>query len=134
MTAVARFHWVITPMPGGNSVEVLMKARVILIFLSVVFIFNFAVQLLAQTSSPITVTRSNTLKDVTVVSAQEGNAQIKLQCNNNMPFCLPLPAGEYVIVRLPKNRGFYDCVDVRVYRTSADVDSGNNIGEYCIVD
>jgi spore coat protein U-like protein len=111
-----------------------MKTRDVLIFVLVLFVSYFAVQLLAQTSSQITVTRSNTLKDVTVVSVQEGNAQIKLQCNNDMPFCLPLSAGEYVMVRLPKNRGFYDCVDVRVYRTSTDVDSGKNIGEYCIVE
>jgi len=36
-------------------------------------------------------------------------------------------------VRLPKNRGMYDCANAEVYRKSAGSDPGERLGQYCLV-
>ena len=38
------------------------------------------------------------------------------------------------MVRLPKNRGLYDCQNVDIYPTSANPDVDQKIGEYCLTE
>ena len=49
--------------------------------------------------------------------------------------CKLLEAGTYVMVRLPKNWGVYDCANVDIYTTPADpAATGEKLGEYCLVE
>ena len=38
------------------------------------------------------------------------------------------------MVRLPKNWGMYDCVNVDLYPSSADPATSQKIGEYCLIE
>jgi hypothetical protein len=49
-----------------------------------------------------------------------------------MSECTAVEAGSYLMVRLPKNWGMYDCTDVDLYPTNADPASSQKIGEYCL--
>lgn len=42
--------------------------------------------------------------------------------------------GDYLITRLPKNRGVHDCANVEVYRNPAEAEAGNKLGQYCLTD
>ena len=43
-------------------------------------------------------------------------------------------AGDYVMIRLPKNRGAYDCANVEIYQKPADAQAGNKLGQYCLTE
>jgi len=45
-----------------------------------------------------------------------------------------LEPGTYVMVRLPKNWGMYDCACIDLYASTADPASGEKLGEYCLVE
>jgi hypothetical protein len=51
-----------------------------------------------------------------------------------MADCMVLEPGTYVMVRLPKNWGMYDCANVDLYASTADPASGGKLGEYCLID
>jgi hypothetical protein len=70
---------------------------------------------------------------VVILSAQEGRASFELQCNRDMMGCTALDPGEYMMVRLPKNRGMYDCANAEVYKKSANPEPGERLGQYCLV-
>lgn len=93
----------------------------------------FAIVLWAQEASRIAVKSSVVSNGVVIVSAQEGKAHFDLQCNQDMMNCNKLAAGSYWMTRLPKNRGMYDCADVRVYAESSDPKSDSPVGEYCLI-
>jgi hypothetical protein len=38
------------------------------------------------------------------------------------------------MVRLPKNRGMYDCANAEVYRKAANSEAGELLGKYCLVE
>jgi hypothetical protein len=38
------------------------------------------------------------------------------------------------MVRLPKNWGMYDCANVDLYRKSGDLEAGDKLGEYCLIE
>ena len=51
-----------------------------------------------------------------------------------MADCKVLEPGTYVMVRLPKNWGMYDCANVDLYASAADPASGEKLGEYCLIE
>ena len=108
-----------------------MKKAVVIFTILFVFVL-IAIQSSAQESVQITVKRSDLNNGVVIVTAQEGKAPLEMQCNQGVSGCTVLQAGNYFLVRLPKNRGLYDCANVHVYRNSADVETGERLGEYCL--
>lgn len=90
--------------------------------------------LVAQDKSQVTVKSSELNNHVLLVSAVEKGKQLEFQCNDGQSFCTALKAGQYQLVRLPKNRGLYDCKCVDVYSATADPDKDEKLGEYCIND
>ncbi len=93
-----------------------------------------AVTLFAQDASRITIKSHEVNNGVVIIAAQEGKTQIGLQCNKEMPNCNSPSPGSYLMVRLPKNHGMYECQNVRIYASSADPDTDPILGEYCLVE
>ena len=102
------------------------------------FALTAAIQLLAQEKSIITVKGSEISNGVVTLTAQQAatadqaTESFVLHCNKNMSECTAVEAGSYLMVRLPKNWGMYDCTDVDLYPTNADPASSQKIGEYCL--
>ena len=98
-----------------------------------------AIQLIAQEKSTITVKRADLANGVVIVSAvQESNEQqakgsFELHCNKGASGCKAPEPGNYVMVRLPKNWGMYDCANVDLYPAEANPATDQKIGEYCIL-
>src|SRR5438270_7072622 len=77
----------------------------------------FAVNALAQDKyEPLKVTGSDVSNGVVLLSVQIAGARFDLQCNADVPNCAKLQPGNYVMVRLPKNWGLYECTNVDLYR------------------
>ena len=98
-----------------------------------------ALHLNAQDKSLITVRDSEVNNGVVIVTVHstnptEGKASFALHCNKGMHDCTIPEPGSYVMVRLPKNYGMYDCANVHLYLPSSDLETGKKIGEYCLVD
>jgi hypothetical protein len=98
-----------------------------------------AMQLMAEDKSIVTVKSgevSNGVVILTVHQAANGQAaeSFALHCNKGMADCKVLEPGTYVMVRLPKNWGMYDCANVDLYANTADPASGGKLGEYCLID
>jgi hypothetical protein len=93
-----------------------------------------AAQSLAQDNSRVTVKSSVVNNGVVIVAVQSGKTSFELQCNKNVMSCKVLEPGDYMMVRLPKNHGMYDCTNVNVYPKSADPNATERIGEYCIIE
>jgi hypothetical protein len=93
-----------------------------------------AVTLLPQEEQQIKVNSGEVVNGVVIVTAQKGQTSLDLRCNKDITDCRIPEPGEYLMVRLPKNRGLYDCVDVRVYRKTADSEAGQLVGEYCLAE
>jgi hypothetical protein len=93
-----------------------------------------AAQVAPSDKSQITVKNSEVSSGVVIVSAVEGKTPLELQCNKGAAFCSVLEAGDYLMVRLPKNHGLYDCQDADIYPKSADPETANKIGEYCLTE
>lgn len=92
-----------------------------------------AAALLAQEKSQITVKESTVTTGVVIVSANAAGKSVELQCNQSMSGCTALKPGEYWMVRLPKNHGVYDCANVDLYPKSADPETSEKLGEYCLI-
>jgi len=110
-----------------------MKKTVILLVLL------FAVQLVAQDKSTITVKKSEVSNGVVIVTIATGATQAQaktseLNCNKGAEACKAPEAGTYLMVRLPKNWGMYDCQNVDLYAASADPATDQKIGEYCLTE
>lgn len=97
----------------------------------VLFILTLAL-LLAQQKSVITVKDSSVATGVIIVDAQMAGKAVELQCNQETPGCTNLKRGTYLMVELPKNHGIYDCKDVQVFPESANPDTDQKLGEYCL--
>lgn len=67
-------------------------------------------------------------------SVRQGKPSFELHCNKGMPDCVNPPAGNYLMVRLPKNWGSYDCANVDLYPASADPAESQKIGQYCLIE
>ena len=112
-----------------------MKKAIILL------VFAAGIQLLAQDkSTTITVKKTELSNGVVIVAvAQEATdnqakASYELHCNKDASFCKAPPPGSYLMVRLPKNWGMYDCANVDLYAASADPNKDQKIGEYCLLE
>jgi len=109
-----------------------MKRAIILLVLAA------GVQLMAQDRSTITVKKSEVGKDtVTVTAIPQGagaKASFELNCNKDASSCKAPQPGTYIMVRLPKNWGMYDCSNVDLYAATADPDKDQKLGEYCLAE
>ena len=111
-----------------------MKKAIILLVLLV------AVQLVAQDKSTITVKKSDITNGVVIVTitlgASQGQAKasVQLNCNKDAEACKAPEAGTYLMIRLPKNWGMYDCQNVDLYPSGADPATAEKIGEYCLIE
>jgi len=111
-----------------------MKRAIILLVLAA------GVQLVAQDRSTITVKKTELSKETVIVTAfpqgasNPAKASFELNCNKDANSCKAPEPGTYLMVRLPKNWGMYDCSNVDLYATTADPDKDQKIGEYCLVE
>ena len=92
-----------------------------------------AVAVLAQDKATLTVKDSSTYTGVVIVNAETGGKVVELQCNQNASACTTLKPGKYTMVVLPKNWGMYDCKNVDVYQETANPDTDQKLGEYCLI-
>ncbi len=105
------------------------------IFLLVFFVGICAI---AQDKSTITVKDSEVSNGVVIITAlqpataEQAKRSLELHCNKGASACKAPEAGDYLMVRLPKNWGMYDCANVDLYPTSADPNTAQKIGEYCL--
>ena len=81
----------------------------------------------------ITVKSKEVSNGVVILTVQGVKNSFELQCNQGVSGCTVLEPGDYVMVRLPKNRGLYDCANAEVYRKSAGTETGDKLGQYCLV-
>ncbi len=99
-----------------------------------------ATQALAQDKSTITVKSSEINNGVVILTVHEAATpeqaaqSFSLHCNKGTSGCKAVEAGTYLMVRLPKNWGMYDCTNVDLYPTSADPATSQKIGEYCLIE
>ncbi|MGA2687039.1 MAG: hypothetical protein ABSE85_03110 [Candidatus Korobacteraceae bacterium] len=111
-----------------------MKKAVILLVLLI------AVQLIAQDRSTISVKKSEITNGVVIVTVAQGatqgqaKASVQLNCNKDAEACKAPEAGTYLMIRLPKNWGMYDCQNVDLYPSGADPATAEKIGEYCLIE
>lgn len=111
-----------------------MKAAIFTLFILV------ATFLAAQDQSIITVKNSETSSGVVIVSAtQMATGQVKassfeLHCNKGASACKVPEPGTYVMLRLPKNWGMYDCANVDVFASGSNPATDQKVGEYCLVE
>ena len=86
-----------------------------------------------QEKSQIIVKSSTTTSNgVVIITAEAGKQTLELQCNEGAPRCTVLKDGRYLMVRLPKNRGLYDCANVEVYQANFDSEAEERVGDYCL--
>jgi hypothetical protein len=101
---------------------------------SIVLLFG-AVSVRAQEKELITVKSAEVNNGVVLITAQGEKAPIELQCNKDYLSCTALKPGTYLMVRLPKNHGLYECSNVTVYARGQSPDSaGEALGSYCIAE
>jgi hypothetical protein len=98
----------------------------------ILFVLLFALTLWAQDKTQVTVKRTDTVSGIILVTATENGKQIEFQCTAQQAWCTALKAGEYQLVRLPKNHGMYDCQNVDLFSSTADVEGDQKLGEYCL--
>jgi len=100
----------------------------------IVLLFG-AVSARSQEKELITVKSAELNNGVVLITAQGGKTPIALQCNKDFVGCAVLKPATYLMVRLPKNRGPYECSNVTVYAKGASPDTiGEELGSYCIAD
>ena len=114
-----------------------MKKIVLLFVVVMVVLLLFAfVALSAQEQTEpqkITIKSNEINNGVVILGVQEGKNSFELQCNKDFAGCAALEAEDYLMVRLPKNRGMYDCANAEVYRKAANSEAGERLGQYCLV-
>lgn len=104
------------------------------------FIF-LAASVAAQDQATITVKNAVTSNGVVIVSAiqmatagEAKSSSFELHCNKGASACKAPEPGTYVMVRLPKNWGMYDCANVDIYANGANPATDQKLGEYCLVE
>jgi hypothetical protein len=113
-----------------------MRKAVILLGTLLMFVF-LAVATLAQEQrevQTITVKSSEVNNGVVILAARGGKNSFELHCNKDFSGCTVLEPGNYSMVRLPKNHGSYECANVEVYRNTTNSETGDKLGEYCLVE
>ena len=119
-----------------------MKRILWLTAFSIVAVFFMASVAQSQDNPPVTVTvtRSDVVSGVIIITGQPANsaagkkATFELQCNKGMSQCNTVKAGTYTMVRLPKNRGMYECINIELYPSGADPETAEKVGAYCLVE
>ena len=96
-------------------------------------IIVMAVTAQAQEKTLLVVKDTSTANGVVIVTAETSGKSVELQCNQSSSGCNPLKSSRYLMVVLPKNHGMYDCKNVDVYRESANPDTDEKLGEYCLM-
>ena len=111
------------------------KAASLVMVLLLVFFVQDAISAQDQPESQkITVKAKEVNNGVVILTVQEGKKSFELQCNKGNSGCTMLEPGEYVIVRLPKNHGMYDCANAEVYQKSGNAELGDQLGQYCLME
>jgi hypothetical protein len=105
-----------------------MKRAIFIFVLLVTFVA------LAQETSQLTIKSGEINSGVVILTAASHGKNFELQCNQGAGGCKVLQPGSYVMVRLPKNRGMYDCANVEIFSTDTDPASGQRIGAYCLIE
>jgi hypothetical protein len=98
----------------------------------VLLILFIALTVWAQDKSQLTVKTATTSNGVVVVTLMENGTKLELQCTAEQAWCNAVKAGDYQMVRLPKNHGMYDCQNVDLFPSGADVENDQKLGEYCL--
>ena len=114
-----------------------MKKASILFLALLLFVFLAAASVLAQEQSDlttITIKSGEVNNGVVILAAREGKKSFELNCNQGMSGCAVPEAGNYLMLRLPKNHGVYQCANVELYRTTPGSEVGDKIGQYCLVE
>jgi hypothetical protein len=114
-----------------------MKKIFVLGLAIILFVLFIPIALSAQDengSEKIMIKSKEVNNGVVILSVKGEKNPFELQCNKGATGCTLLDTGEYVMVRLGKNRGLYDCANAEVYRKTEDTQTGNKIGQYCLVE
>jgi hypothetical protein len=117
--------------------EETMTRTVILCAAMVIFILCLPVAMSGQDETPnekITIKSKEINNGVVILGVQGPKNSFELQCNKGATGCTLVDPGEYVMVRLGRNRGLYDCENAEVYKKSAESQPTNKIGQYCLVE
>jgi len=85
-------------------------------------------------SQKITVKGREVNNGVVILTVRDSKNSFELQCNQGASGCAALDPANYVMVRLPKNHGLYDCVNVEVHRQSTNSEHGDMLGQYCLIE
>jgi hypothetical protein len=111
-----------------------VKTKSILRVAAVALFLFSAVSTRAQAKQELITVKSAEINNgVVVITARGEKAPIELQCNKDVMGCAVLSPGDYVMVRLSKNHGYYECANVRVYAKGQSPDTtGQELGDYCI--
>ncbi len=101
--------------------------------LLVCLILFVSMHVLAEEKTKVTVKGSEKTNGVIVVTINDGKKLAELNCNDGFPGCTAPKPGEYWLVKLPKNRGVYECQNVDLFPgTAEDTESADKVGEYCL--
>ena len=100
----------------------------------VLLVMGLATLVLAQDKLTLTVKDSSITTGVVIVEGQIAGKSVDLQCNEGSPDCKPLKHGTYTVIKLPKNHGMYDCQNVDIFDQTANPDTDQRIGEYCLME
>ena len=106
----------------------------------ILFLLSAGALLAAQDRSTVTVKNSEVVSGVVIMNAVQPNtpnqakASFELHCNKGANACKAPEPGTYLMVRLPKNWGMYDCANVDLYPASADPATDQKIGEYSLIE
>ncbi len=84
-------------------------------------------------SEKITVKSKDINNGVVILTVQSSKSAFELQCNKDLVGCTALNPGDYLMVRLGRNRGLYDCVNAEVYSKDANSGMGDRLGQYCLI-
>lgn len=113
-----------------------MKHAITILSLVLAVVLFAGVRAAAQDQATVTIKSSEVVSGVVilnVVQPDTAKASFELHCNKGASACKAPEAGTYLMVRLPKNWGMYDCANADLYPASADPATTQKIGEYCLI-
>jgi hypothetical protein len=114
-----------------------MKKIILFFVAALVLLILFRPVALSAQDQPepqkITIKSKEIKNGVVILGVQEGKNSFELQRNKDFVGCAALETGDYLMVRLPKNRGMYDCANAEVYRKATNSEAGEKLGQYCLV-
>jgi len=111
-----------------------MKKTVILCAAMVILVLCTPVAMSGQDETASEKIKSKEVNNGVVILGVQGlKNSFELQCNKGATGCTLLDPGEYVMVRLGRNRGLYDCENAEVYKKSAEAQPTDRIGQYCLI-